>query len=297
MSFFITGGRGQLGYELNRYLSARGQSCFTPSREMLDITNPGMVKEAFQVFFSFQNPQGVIHCAAFADVDGCERDPGQAYRVNTQGSRLLAQEAARHQIPFVFLSTDYVFDGQKERPYGVEDAPGPINFYGRSKLSGEQEVLTVHPGALIIRTSWLFGINGHNFVWELLRRALQDIPLQVVEDEVGLPTSARDLAVLILHLLEGNAPPGTYHLANRGVVSRYSLAQEVFSQLGWSQQIQPISSHQLGRLAPRPAYSVLDLKKTERYVEIRDFRWGLEEYLMDLKKREPLLHGKKGAMQ
>lgn len=297
MSFFITGGQGQLGFELMKHLSKQGLFCFTPSRQMLDITNKGMVKEAFCRYVSLNEPQGVIHCAAYTDVDACEKDPGQAYQVNTWGSRLLAQEAARYQLPFVFISTDYVFNGRRKRPYTVEDTPDPINFYGQSKLAGENEVMKVHPESIIIRTSWLFGINGPNFVRELLRRAVMGLPLRVVEDEVGLPTSARDLAFMILQLLKADVPPGIYHLANRGMVSRYGLAQEVLDGMEWTLEVQSISSCQLGRLARRPPYSVLDLAKTEQYLEIRDFREGLQEYLLDLKRNEAFLMEKKGAMK
>lgn len=287
MSFFITGGLGQLGFELNRILSKEGIETFSPSRTLLDITLNEEVKQAFYTFKSFYRPKGVIHCAAYTHVDGCELNPNWAYGVNTWGSLLMAKESAKYNLPFIFISTDYVFDGEKGRPYREDDTPYPINVYGKSKLLAEEAILSYYPNSYIIRTSWLFGINGHNFILSILKKALKGEDLLVVEDEVGLPTYAKDLAIMILRLLDQGAPPGIYHLANRGMVSRHALAKEVLSLLGWDLNIGGISFRERKGVARRPLYSVLHLGKAQSHVEIRHYQEGLGEYLQELLGKEP----------
>lgn len=288
MSFFITGGEGQLGHELIRVLSQRGVPIYAPSRQTLDITKRVQVEEAFKFFLSLPNPQGVIHSAALTNVDTCGLNPKKAYAINTHGSSLIAQKAAESHLPLVYISTDYVFDGLKGEPYNEEDRPQPINIYGRSKLEGERETLFFHEEALIIRTSWLFGLYGYNFIEAILHRARQGLSLEVVEDEVGCPTWTRDLAHMILDLLDIRVQPGIYHLANRGIVSRYALAKEALGFIGWSREIEPILSSRLKRPARRPLYSALNLKKAREYVEIRDFRRGLSDYIEELKRKRRL---------
>jgi dTDP-4-dehydrorhamnose reductase len=202
-------------------------------------------------------PDWVVHAAAATDVDGCERDPAMAMAVNGTGTRNVAEGCRRAGAGLVYVSTDFVFDGQKSCPYVETDAPAPLSAYGRSKLEGERAVQAIVQRWVIVRTAWLFGAHGRNFVKAILGKAAAGEHLRVVNDQVGSPTYAGDLADAIVRLLAREFV-GMFHLTNGGFCSWYDFTREILRQAGYAAiGVAPISSDELNRPARRPAYSVL----------------------------------------
>jgi dTDP-4-dehydrorhamnose reductase len=278
MRVVVTGAHGQLGRELVEVFG-RDHEVIGLGRLEWDVTDP----RSPAIVASYQ-PDLLIHAAAWTDVDGCERDPVRANRVNAAGTRHVAEACRRLEVPLVYLSTDYVFDGTKGEPYIEADPPGPVNVYGRSKLQGEEEVRSRLTRFYIVRTAWLYGRTGRNFVKAILERARRGERLQVVTDQVGSPTYARDLARAIARLVEG-APWGTYHLANAGSCSWYEFARQILTLTDRGEvPIQPITSLGLGRPASRPAYSVLSTGKWQQVTgkTPRHWREALQDGLLDI---------------
>ena len=252
MRILITGADGQLGMELVRALAPHGDLIRSTLADM-DITHPGCADKVATL-----RPEWVVHAAAATDVDGCEREPEQAMAVNAEGTRRVAEGCRRAGAGLVYLSTDYVFDGSKESPYAEWDHPAPLNAYGRSKLEGEQATQNVAPHWTIVRTAWLYGIHGRNFVKTILAKVAAGEPLRVVKDQVGSPTYAGDVADAIALLLSRERT-GMYHVTNGGACSWYEFAREILRLAGFDQiAVTPITSAELDRPARRPAYSVLE---------------------------------------
>lgn len=272
----VTGATGMLGSDLVPVLAGAGLEVFARPHSDLDITNEEQVRTAFRQL----RPEIVVNCAGFTRVDTCESDR-RAFQVNAHGVELLAGQCILHSAQLVQVSTDYVFDGQKTVPYFEEDPTGPLCAYGRSKREGEEAALAVAT-ALIVRSSWLFGRGGWNFVEAILKQVEGGRrKLSIVNDQLGSPTAAKDLAEAILALLLAGAV-GTYHFANRGEVTWFDFAREILALSEHSGiEVEPIDSASLGRPARRPAYSVLDTSKYGRLTgrPIRHFREPLVEYL------------------
>ncbi len=209
-------------------------------------------------------PDWVLHLAAWTDVDGCEADPGRAARVNAEGCREAARVAGRCGARLMAISTDYVFDGAGGLPYLEDDAVAPASAYGRSKLAGEAFVREADARHLVVRTAWLFGPHGRNFVDTIRARLEQGQPVRVVDDQRGCPTLTTDLAGA-LRSLAGSDARGVVHVVNAGDATWCELAREVARHLGREALVTPITTEELGRPAPRPRYSVLD---TSRYASI-----------------------------
>ena len=251
MRIVVTGARGQLGVELVRALQACGEviGCDLPE---WDITGANCTDRVAAL-----QPVWVVHAAAVTDVDGCERQPEVAMAVNAEGTRRVAEGCRRAGAGLLYLSTDYVFDGRKGAPYVEGDPTGPLNAYGCSKLEGEAAVRCVAPRWMIVRTAWLYGRQGKNFVKTICEKAAGGEPLRVVDDQVGSPTYATDLAEAIARLVS-LGQSGTYHVTNGGACSWYEFAQEILRLAGFGPvPLSPISSGELDRPARRPAYSVL----------------------------------------
>ena len=224
MRILITGNKGMLGRDLTAHLEARHQVVGADLPEV-DITDLHPVQRAF----ASAKLDAVIHTAAFTAVDDCEHRPDLAFQVNAQGTRNVAVACLEASLPMLYLSTDYVFDGQKPAPYAEDDPPNPLNVYGRSKLQGERHVQELLPAAWIVRTSWLFGPLGKNFVRTILQRAQQGESLRVVDDQVGAPTYTMDLAEKLEQIVM-RGKPGVYHVTNRGYCSWFEFAQEILRQ-------------------------------------------------------------------
>ncbi len=279
MRILVTGGRGQLGTELVHLLDGSHHDVLAVDLPELDLTDRGSVLGAFTGW----RPDAVLHCAAFTAVDECESRPLDAFRVNALATRFVAEGARRVGAHVVYVSTDYVFDGTKDSPYHEWDLPNPRSVYGSSKLGGEREL---DPGWTVARTSWVCGEHGPNMVRTLLRLAGERDELSFVDDQRGRPTFTSDLAPMLVRLAVERVP-GVVHTTNRGAVSWYDFAREVFSAAGFDpDRIRPVTTAELDppRPAPRPANSVLDdiAWVGLGYPPARDFREPLAELVARL---------------
>ena len=272
----VTGAAGMLGSDLVPVLAAAGHDVFARPRADLDITVEPDVSRAFREV----QPHVVVNCAAFTRVDECESDP-RAEKVNAEGVRVLAENCLHLGSDLVQVSTDFVFDGTKRSPYTEEDAPRPVSAYGHGKRRGEEEALRV-PTGLVVRSSWLFGPGGWNFIEAILKQVESGKKrLTVVNDQTGKPTATSDLSEAILALIEAGAV-GVYHFANRGEVTWFDFAREILVLSERADvEVEPTDSATLHRPAKRPAYSVLDVSRYERVTgrRVRHYRDALIEYL------------------
>ncbi|MFP5375641.1 MAG: dTDP-4-dehydrorhamnose reductase [Acidimicrobiia bacterium] len=253
MRVLLTGGSGQLGTELVAAFSSH--EVVAPDRRVLDLASRDSVLQSV----TSAVPDVVVHAGAWADVDGCERDPDRALQVNALGTRHVAEAARIVGARVVYVSTDYVFAGDANRPYTEWDAPGPLSAYGRSKLGGEHEL---GPDATIVRTAWVCGRAGRNFVKTMLSAAAPAPPqgLAVVDDQHGCPTFADDLAAAIVRLTVARLP-GTFHVTNQGRTTWFGFARDILAAAGLDPAlVRPIATADLrpARPAPRPAWAVLD---------------------------------------
>lgn len=253
MRVLVIGGGGQLGRELCEAFP--GHDVVAPGPAELDISDRDSVLQAVTTV----QPDAVVHAAAHTDVDGCELDPDLAYRLNALGTRHVADGARLVGARVCYISTDYVFRGDAGRPYTEWDDTGPLSVYGRSKLGGEREL---DPGSTIVRTSWVCGRHGRNFVKTILRAAAAAGPegLTVVDDQHGCPTFADDLAAMVA-LLVVHRLPGTFHVTNQGATTWFRFARDIVAAAGRDPElVRPIPTSLLDppRPAPRPAWSVLD---------------------------------------
>ncbi len=263
MKWLILGGHGQLGHAMADFLKKNGSDYTSLNHQQLDILD----REAFQRCLTKIKPSVVMNFAAWTDVDLAESKENLAYLVNAVGPRFLAQEVEKTGAKFIHLSTDYVFSGNSRIAWREDAITAPISAYGRTKAEGESFVLDAYPnGAYIVRTSWLFSPWGKNFVKTISKIALQESRrIEVVNDQIGQPTSAFDLAAQIFQLVSKGAPPGIYHFTNSGQASWFELAQKIFiiCELDPDRVI-PIDSEHSPRPALRPRFSVLDNHISEK---------------------------------
>ncbi|MGK2877375.1 MAG: dTDP-4-dehydrorhamnose reductase [Solirubrobacterales bacterium] len=274
MKILITGAGGMLGHDTAAAANAVHHEVAEYTRAQLDITSPNAVLEVFER----ELPAVVINCAAWTDVDGAESNEIDTYLVNESGAGNVSAAAAAIGARIIHISTDYVFDGSKREPYVESDKVGAIGVYGESKLAGERAVIAANPRHLIVRTSWLFGMNGKNFVDTMLMLAEKQSEIVVVNDQFGCPTYTGDLAVALVELLDYERL-GIMHIAGGGVCSWYDFAIEIFRQSQVEVSVLSGSTAMLGRPAPRPVYTALT---TEREETPKLPRWdhGLHAYLV-----------------
>lgn len=259
MKLLITGAYGQLGNEmrvaLERYPHL--ESIFTDV-DTLDITD----KNAVDAFVALHKPNVLINCAAYTAVDKAEDDLALCYKINCDAVRNLGEVAQAHGMTVIHVSTDYVFDGTNHIPYTEDMAVSPTNVYGKSKLAGERELRKACPGAIIIRTSWLYSGFGNNFVKTMLRLGSERSQLKVIFDQIGTPTYAADLADSMLQIIDsGKFVPGIYHFSNEGVCSWYDFTKMIFKLAHVECEVLPIESKDYAVRTPRPHYSVLNKSK------------------------------------
>jgi dTDP-4-dehydrorhamnose reductase len=282
----VVGAKGMLGRDLMGIL----HSSFSKDEIIgWDIEEMDIQKEDESVAkIEKLRPEIVIHIAAYTDVDGCELDKERAFAVNAEGTRHVALAASKCHAKMVYLSTDYVFDGEKREPYLENDSPHPLNVYGHSKLKGEQYVQEWVKDSLIIRTQWLYGPFGKNFVDSILRQAREKDALSIVNDQIGSPTYTADLAKAISGLIQFDAR-GIFHVANRDLCTWYTFGRAILKLSGVNRvKVVPISSKELGRPAARPSYSVLNCQKFEKETGLTMRPWSeaLKDYLSTF--RQPL---------
>jgi dTDP-4-dehydrorhamnose reductase/4-ketoreductase len=291
MRWLITGAGGMLGHDVVEELTRRGEEVTGLDRAALDITRSGSVDTAVRD----HRPDVVVNCAAYTAVDDAESDEARALEINGDGPRLLARACAAHGARMIHVSTDYVFSGEaRTTPYPEDHPTGPRTAYGRTKLAGERAVLEELPGAsAVVRTAWLYGVHGANFVRTMIGLEARRDTLDVVDDQRGQPTWSADVAERIADLGGRLGPDahGVFHATNSGEATWYELAREVFSLIGADpDRVRPTSSAAFPRPAPRPAYSALAHR---RWQEIglplpRDWRSALHEALPRIRKEGPL---------
>lgn len=295
MRLLITGSEGQLGSELKRQLRAggcvlgelprelAGAESFCTQFDELDICDEAAVDS----YVREMCPDVVLHCAAMTDVDGCEEDPAQAERVNGTAVRYIAQASQSVGAKLVYVSTDYVFSGDKHSAYMTDDACVPQTAYGRSKRSGEENALAYCSRTFIVRTAWLYGFHGKNFVKTILRKAAGSDLIRVVSDQYGNPTNAEDLAYHML-LLAATEGYGIYHCTGGGVCNWYEFAREIVRLSGHGCQVEPCASAEYPQKAKRPAYSALDHSALEAAVgdKMRPWQEALRDHIDRLEEME-----------
>jgi dTDP-4-dehydrorhamnose reductase len=285
-TLLVIGAKGMLGRDLMGIL----HSSFSKDEIVgWDIEEVDIEKEDESVTKIVElRPEIVIHIAAYTDVDGCELNKEKAFAVNAEGTRHVALAASKCHAKMVYLSTDYVFDGEKREPYSETDSPRPLNIYGHSKLKGEQYVQEWVEDSLIIRTQWLYGPFGKNFVASILQQAREKSALSIVNDQTGSPTYTADLAKAISELIRFDAR-GIFHATNSDLCTWYTFGQAILKLSGVNRvRVLPISSKELGRPAARPSYSVLNCQKLKKETGLMMRPWSeaLKDYLSAY--RQPL---------
>src|SRR5579862_3416389 len=280
MRLLITGANGMLAHDVRRVAERAGHELVLIDLPELDITDAAAV----DAFFERERPEASVNCAAWTDVDGAETKRAQAHAVNADGAGNLARAAAKLGTPLLHLSTDYVFDGSppmdgdgRPRPYVESDRTGPRSVYGATKLEGERQVLDASAEHTVVRTSWLYGVDGRNFVDTMLRLAGEREAVRVVDDQIGCPTWSGHLAPALLGLLERQVR-GLVHLAGAGAVSWNGFAREIFRQAEVACRVEAATSEQMARPAPRPAYSVLASERAD-VLAMPPWQDGLAGYL------------------
>lgn len=272
----VLGAKGMVGTELMAVPSSHFE-VIGLGREELDITaEPEILRTTKKI-----RPGVVIHAAAYTDVDGCETNPDRAFHVNGEGTRHVARACREIGAKLVYISTDYVFDGEGSRPYREQDPVNPLSVYGKSKLEGERHVQRLLEEFTIVRTEWLFGKGGKNFVTTVLSQAREKTPLHIVQDHIGSPTYAVDLSTAIFRLVAKGCR-GIFHITNSASCSWYSFAREIIRLAEIPDvEITPVDWAFLKRPAPRPRYSVLDCERlrVETGLMMRSWKEALKEFM------------------
>ena len=270
----VTGANGQLGWELSQLSShyPKYQFIFV-DRTILDLSKP----ENIQAVLDTHHPDAIINTAAYTAVDKAETEKELAYTVNAKSVEEMAAYAASKNIPFISFSTDYVFTGTATKPYTTETTIAPLNFYGSTKADGESLAIAANPNAIIIRTSWVFSSHGNNFVKTMMRLMKERDSLNVVADQKGRPTYAKDLAIATMKMIEaidaGKNINGIYHFANQGETTWFEFAKKIQATAGLTCEVNPIQTADFPTPAKRPAYSVLDTSKIEKDLGIQIPNW------------------------
>jgi dTDP-4-dehydrorhamnose reductase len=273
MKLLVTGAAGMLGRDVMLAAGNAGHQVVGFGHAELDIADEAAVGAKFEV----ERPDVAIHCAAWTDVDGAEEAEEEATRINGAGAGNVAAAAAAVDASVVYVGSDYVFDGSKGAPYVETDQTAPLSAYGRSKLAGEEATRAANKRHFVVRSAWLFGTGGGNFVETMLRLAADHGEVLVVRDQVGSPTYTWHLAYGIVRLIEG-VEFGIHHMAAAGACSWYEFAREIFEQAKVECKVMSATTDMLGRPAPRPAYSALASQR-EHAIELPPWQDGLAAYL------------------
>ncbi|ODG90091.1 dTDP-4-dehydrorhamnose reductase [Gottfriedia luciferensis] len=283
MKVLVTGYGGQLGFDVVRECERHGLNVKGYNRQELDITNRESV---FSLVDSYE-PDVIIHCAAYTAVDKAEDDKENCWNVNVEGTRYLVEAAKNHHSKFIYISTDYVFNGKGESPFNEDDQPDPIGYYGLTKYEGEKVVQSLIENYFIIRISWVFGVNGNNFIKTMLRLSETRDELNIVGDQIGSPTYTVDLARLIVDLIKTDNY-GIYHATNDGYTSWANFAKEIFKQTNSKTFVKSIASEDYPTRASRPKNSrLLKQKLVENgFQSLPSWQDALARYLVQLNKRD-----------
>lgn len=257
MKVLVTGINGQLGHDVMGELKKRGHEAVGVDIGEMDITDAGCVKRVM----TQTAPEAVIHCSAYTAVDRAEEEVELCRRVNAEGTKNVAEVCAELDCKLLYLSTDYIFSGEGERPWEPGDEPDPLNVYGLTKYEGEQEIKSRLNKYFVVRISWVFGVNGNNFIKTMLRLGRENGAVRVVDDQIGSPTYTYDLAVLLVDMIE-TEKYGEYHASNEGICSWYEFAKEIFAAAGMNEvEVTPVSSEEFPAKAKRPKNSRMSKEK------------------------------------
>lgn len=281
MRILVTGASGQLGQDVVLLLHESDHEVKACGRSELDIADQQQCEKVIGEY----RPEAIIHCAAYTAVDAAEEDVDGAYRINASGTRNIAVAAEKVGSKLVYISTDYVFDGQADRPYREYDNTSPQTVYGESKRAGEILTQTLNSKYFIVRTSWVYGQYGGNFVKTMLKLGAEKDSLSVVHDQIGSPTYTVDLARFLLQLIQ-TEKYGIYHASNSGHCSWHEFAQAIFETVGLQVNVLPVTTEQFPRPAKRPAYSVMDHTaiRANDLQDLPHWRDGLERFLAEVKQ-------------
>ena len=280
MKVLVTGINGQLGHDVMRELEKRGHEAVGVDIEEMDITDAACVRRVM----TRTVPEAVIHCSAYTAVDRAEEEVELCRRVNAEGTKNVAEVCEELDCKLLYLSTDYIFSGEGERPWEPGDEPDPLNVYGLTKYEGEQEIKSRINKFFIVRISWVFGVNGNNFIKTMLRLGRENGAVRVVDDQIGSPTYTYDLAVLLVDMIE-TEKYGEYHATNEGVCSWYEFAKEIFAAAGMSEvEVTPVSSEEFPVKAKRPKNSRMSKEELVKngFNKLPDWQDAVRRYLKEL---------------
>lgn len=276
MKVLVTGVNGQLGYDVVKELDKRGHQPMGVDREEMDLTYTQQIKECIENI----KPEAIIHCAAYTAVDKAEDEEELCRRVNAIATKEIAECAKELDIPMIYISTDYVFDGTKDGEYTEEDIPNPINIYGKTKYEGEVYVEELLEKYYIVRISWVFGENGNNFIDTMLRLSKERDSLNVINDQVGSPTYTKDLASLLIDMIEGDKY-GIYHATNEGYCTWYEFAKEIFKIGNIDIKVNPITTSEYSTMAARPMNSKMSKNKLikNEFNKLDNWKESVKKYI------------------
>lgn len=288
MKVLVTGASGQLGTDVVTQLKRRGHEVIASDRNALDITDPAACQSFIEQFL----PEAIIHCAAYTAVDRAETEVEAAYAINAAGTRNMVVASERIGAKFCYISTDYVFDGRSDTPYREYDDTNPQTIYGKSKRAGEQLVQTLSSRYFIVRTSWVFGLNGHNFVKTMLRLGQERDEIKVVHDQKGSPTYTPDLAEFLIQLIL-TEQYGIYHASNSDTCTWYEFASKIFAEAAeilnrpLKAELIPCTTEEFPLPAPRPANSVMEHLsiRNSGFKDLRSWKEGLQDFLQQYLKK------------
>lgn len=276
MKVLVTGVNGQLGYDVVKELEKREHQAVGVDRERMDLTSSKQIKECIETV----KPEAIIHCAAYTAVDKAEDEEELCRRINAIATKEIAEYAKVLDIPMIYISTDYVFDGTKDGEYTEEDIPNPINVYGKTKYEGERYVQELLEKYYIVRISWVFGENGNNFIDTMLRLSKDRDEINVINDQLGSPTYTKDLALLLVDMIESNKY-GIYHATNEGYCTWYEFAKEIFKVANIDIKINPICTSEYPTKATRPMNSKMSKNKLSKneFNKLNNWKESLEKYI------------------
>lgn len=289
MKVLVTGCKGQLGYDVSKELTKRGDTAVAVDIEEMDITD----KEAVENYISKANVDAVIHCAAYTAVDNAEDNVELCRRINCDGTKNIADSCKKHNLKMIYISTDYVFNGEGDTPWKPDDKREPLNAYGQTKYEGELAVENTLDNYFIVRISWAFGLNGENFVHTMLNLGKTHDKLTVVADQIGSPTYTADLAKLLVDMVHSDKY-GRYHATNEGICSWYEFACEIMKQAAEyypeyaNVKVTPVSSDEYLTKAKRPHNSRMSKDKLveNEFDRLPTWQYALKRYLKELKDNE-----------
>ena len=280
MKVLVTGTKGQLGYDVVNELEKRGHTAVAVDIEEMDITDAVSVERVI----TEAEVEAVIHCAAYTAVDAAEDNVEICRRVNAEGTENIAKVCKKLDLKMIYISTDYVFDGEGERPWEPDDERHPLNVYGQTKYEGELAVEKYLEKYFIVRIAWVFGVNGKNFIKTMLKLSETHEELNVVDDQVGSPTYTYDLAVLLVDMVESDKY-GRYHSTNEGLCTWYEFAKEIFRQAGVEVKVNPVTSDMFPAKAKRPKNSRMSKEKLDAngFHRLPTWQDALERYLSEIR--------------